>query len=334
MSLRESALQAVRTWGQADPASWGTGLSEENARQALSMATQAVLRGPWPSQTREVAPRILLWCASNVFTAPLPWVTLFAGLGSRVVLKAPTACPEPVLALAKAFGDLPVEAHARGHSEAFSLLSEVDAVMAFGPDSAMAELDSHLPPDMPRSFHGHRVSFSVVESRDQEALAARLALDCSLYDSRGCMSPAAVFCLGDAEALAVALAKALESMAATLPRGEILPSEGPEWRRRTGLARARWQCWEGPEWAVPLLPVEYTQPTPLPRMLPIHPVADLESLHFLRSLPLSSCATNLDSTRLSSLGFHRICRPGELQDPPFSPIHDGVDLLKRLAVPG
>jgi hypothetical protein len=297
------------------------------------MATTAVLRGPWPDQTRDLAPRILLWCASNVFTAPLPWVTLFAGLGSRVVLKAPTACPDPVLALAEAFGDLPLEAHALPHNEAFALLSEVDAVMAFGPDSAMAELESHLPADMPRSLHGHRVSVAVVESRDLEALAAGLALDCSLYDSRGCMSPAAVFCLGDAEALAQALALALARLAATLPRGEILPAEGPQWRRRTGLARARWQCWEGPDWAVPLLPLSHIQPTPLPRMLPVHPVADLESLHFLRDLPLSSCATNLDPTRLSSLGFHRICRPGALQDPPFSPLHDGVDLLSRLALP-
>jgi hypothetical protein len=64
--------------------------------------------------------------------------------------------------------------------------------------------------------------------------------------------------------------------------------------------------------------------------MPIHPIDSLDELDFLRGLPWSSCATDLPHESIASMGFHRICGPGELQRPPMNRLHDGVDVLEVL----
>jgi hypothetical protein len=341
-------LEAVSAWRARDAAGWGTGLSPEGARAAQRAAADAVLCADGVLGRALGLPprRLVIWCAGNVFTAALEWTAIFAALGSEVVLKAPTRCPAPTLAMAEDFAALGVRAHALAHSAAWGLLEGADAVLGFGSDRAMQALSARLAPGVRRSLHGHRVSFAVITAEGTaagaavapagsaalEALAAGLALDAALYDGRGCMSPAAVFCLGDAEALQRALALALAAIARDLPRGTIDPAVGPEWRRRCGLARIVGRCAEGEGWAAPLLPADYALASPLPRMLPVHPLRDLSQLAPLAALPLSSCATNLpDPGPLITLGFDRICAPGALQAPPVGRPHDGVDVVSALS---
>lgn len=311
----------LKDLGSKDPALWGTGLSVEGARRALHEALTP-LRA-FPRNTGLTPPEsLLIWCAGNVFTAPLEWVAWFYHLGCpRITLKAPMACPRPVIEIADSFG---CEVAVLQHDRALNMLDHHDALLAFGGDEAMGVLRQRAG-DMKHALFGHRVSFAIVRGEDRQT-ARRLALDAALYDGAGCMSPAAVFHLGDAEAFAALLAEEMERLERELPRGEVDDAVGPHWRRRCGLARIHGRSWEGHTWAVPLMPARYAESAVLPRMLPVHPIQSQEELAALAQLPLSTCAADVPV----KLPFWRICRPGEMQRPGLRREHDGVDVLERL----
>jgi hypothetical protein len=220
------ARAAVARFGVMDPSGWGTGLSAQGAREAQRVSVDLVLDGRFGEAPNTPPAKLLIWCAANVFTAPLEWTARFAAWGSQVTLKAPSACPAPVEALAQAFAPLGVVAVNRPHEQCWDLVGEADAVLGFGGDEAMAELAAHIPAETPRSLHGHRVSLAVV-TEDAAATAKALAMDLCLYDGQGCMSPAAIFCLGDPLRLAERLGDELFDMTTRLPRGGQ-----PRFRRR------------------------------------------------------------------------------------------------------
>ena len=327
----KSISDAVRTWAQLNGEHWNTGLSPEGIRYAQGLASEELLTASFRSLPNPPK-HLLIWCASNVFTAPLEWVAQFAALGTKVTLKAPTACPAPVLAMAEAFADWGVTAHNKTHTEALELLEDADAVLAFGSDGSMTALNARIPPHVPRSLHGHRASSAIVEAADSEATARGLYLDSAAYDSRGCMSPIAVFCLGDAEKLLAALHSQWASKD-RLPIGELSLAEQAHRNRRIGLAKildTRNHHAGANHPREILLPLEEFELLGLPRLLPIHPIKSLKDLDFLRGGPWSSCATDLAPDALTTLGFHRICKPGDLQRPPLHRFHDGIDVLSKL----
>lgn len=334
VSNRAHAVRdAVQAWCSLDPSDWNTGLSNQGARLAMNTAARLVLDGELGVASGEPPSKLVIWCASNVFTAPLEWTALFTALGTEVLLKASSRIPHATEALAGAFESLGVSAHTLDHVPALDLLGGADAMLAFGADETLSELEAQLPSSLLRSMHGHKISVAVVSGRDPQRTAEALAWDMVLYDGRGCMSPVAIFCLGETEALADCLANALESTGVRIPPGPLEPWQGPQWRQRTGLARALGTCREGRRWAVcntALSPLNST----LPRMAMLHEIDDLASLAFLRDLPLSTCATDLaDPVDLQALGFHRICEPGDMQRPPLGRLHDGVDIIAQLSKP-
>lgn len=328
---RDGALEAVARWARMDGEAWGTGLSAENVRLGQQLAANEILTAAFPPLA-SAPEHLVIWCASNVFTAPLEWVAQFAAAGTRITLKAPSDCPGPVFAMAEAFSEFEVTAKSAPHAEALPLLNDADAVLGFGSDNAMAVLEHHLRPEVARSLHGSRASLAIVESREVETLAKGLYLDASAYDSRGCMSPIAVFCIGDAEELKRALF-AQWAHQDELPIGALSLAEHAHRSRRIGLAKMLNESNHHAGDRTPreiLLPLEEFEAFGLPRLLSIHPIDSIDQLDFLVGGPWSSCATNLPKTELSHLGFHRICAPGMLQRPPLGRLHDGVDVLKRL----
>ncbi len=333
MRREELVREAVQSWGNMDPSGWNTGLSHAGARIAQKSAVEGILADSLQRAGHTAPETLVIWCASNVFTAPVEWCALFSALGSRVVLKAPSGAPEAVKALAQAFSSLGTRAHVLDHQEALGLLEDADALLAFGSDESLAALEGALPKAAPAglraSLHGHRASFAVVSG--DPAWADALAWDAVLHDGRGCMSPHAVFCLGDTGPLSAALAQALERLHSEVPPGPLAPWQGSEWRRRCGLARVLGSSLAGDRWAVNTLPPREVGLGPLPRMLTVHPIQGLEALQGLSQLPLSTCATDLDPADISQLGFPRICTPGNMQRPPLDRHHDGVDLVAHFS---
>ncbi len=327
--------QALAIYGAMDPAAWDTGLSPEGARLALRHAVLPY-RGrtlPWPDHLTPPR-RLVIWCSSNVFTAPLEWTATFAAAGTEVVLKAPSRAPAPVLALARCFASqgLPVKAHALPHDQAWHLLDDADAVLGFGSNSAMVTLNAHLAPTVRRALFGHRVSVAVVAGpRDID----NLIHDTVLYDGRGCKSPVAVFALAEADLVAEILALGLARSAKEVPRGHMEPSWGPRWRHRIGLARITDHAHAGRDWAVPVMPPQWFEPEPLPRMMPVHPVADLSEVReVLAGLPLGSCGTNLDGDAApilhDTLHFPVVCPLGAMHATPINGHHENTDVRALL----
>ncbi len=327
--------QALSAYKALDPEGWGTGLSPEGARLGLDRVLTPLLGNlpRWPDSLRPPR-RLVIWCAGNVFTAPLEWTAIFAAAGTEIVLKAPSTVPGPVLDLARCFAaeGLPVEASDLPHEQAWHLLDGADAVLGFGSDAAMSSLDSTLQPGVRRALFGHRVSIAIVNGPQH---AERLVDDTVLFDGRGCMSPVAVFALSQATEVAHALAQGLAGAALKVPRGELEPAWGPRWRRRVGLARILGQVHEGHEWAVPVLPPRWFEPEPLPRLLPVHPVGELDTIpEILNGLPLGTCGTNLDShdwpRLVEGIGFPLVARLGEMHTSPLNGTHENIDIRTRL----
>jgi len=332
MSTVVSAVrEAVRTWSEANPADWNTGLSQEGACLAMNTAAGLVLDGALGVSRGRPPKKVVIWCASNVFTAPLEWTAQLAALGTEVLLKAPSSSPESTQAMADAFHGLGVSAHHLDHTSALRLLEGADGLIAFGSDETLTALNAQVPPTVRRSLHGHRASVAVVTGRNPVQTAQALAWDLVLYDGRGCMSPSAIFCLDQTEALADALASALAEAGKTIPPGKLAPWQGPQWRARTGRARALGTCREDSQWAVCATetgPLEAN----LPRMAVLHEIEEVRALSFLKDMALSTCATDLDDhAALEALGFHRVCAPGDMQRPPLNRKHDGVDVIARLS---
>ncbi len=231
-------------------------------------------------------------------------------------------------------------------------------VIATGSDESVAALRARVGSSQRFLAHGHRLSLEVLGAaalapRELAGWAERIALDTSLWDQLGCLSPIAVYVVGaDLAAsarLASALARAFADAEALLPRGAVPAS---------ALARASFELAEAEMRAAGGSPVEVfrgsgasfavvreadaaLRPTPLYRFLRVHPVADADEL--LRALaplgPQLACAGVAGfgeadaalAARLLALGASRVCRPGELQSPPLSWPRDGRPVLRSLA---
>lgn len=296
-----------------DPATWGTGLSPEGARRALELELACIEA----RVERPVSPkRRLIWCAGNVFTAPLRWIERFR---DGLVLKAPSSRPGPALALGAAY-DVPVEV--LPHADAFHLLDSAEAVLGFGSDRAMDELASRLT--VPHSLHGHRVSVAVVQDISNEN-ARKVALDAAIHDGQGCRSPACVFVLGDAERFAMRLAQALRELAREIPRGDVDPAMGPVIRRRLGHGSLYGRTWAGTDWGVPLLPLTHADPVALPRVVSVHAATLAEIAELLARWPVSAVSSD------QPIPGTRTCALGALQSPPDDGTWEGVDVVERLA---
>lgn len=319
------ARAVVRALHRLDDAALDPVLHPSMARYCLDLArgpltVEALAEEASRARGRRAVASVGVVVARGVFTAPLEWAALYTTMGLRVHLKAPEGQAETCLALAAAMQaeGLPVTASTDRD------LGGLEALVAFGGDETAAELARAWPDARLQAF-GHKVSAAWVripaEASALDVLARALALDHLLYDGQGCMAPVAVFVEGDRQALAEALSHALAE--APWPRGPLDPALGTLWRERLGLARALGRIWSGPQHAVLLLPADRLLPRALPRMVVLLP-ADLGAL---RSLPLSTLATNPDAELPPDLA-PRLCRPGQMQLPPFPRRHDGVDMVE------
>jgi hypothetical protein len=237
--------------------------------------------------------------------------------------------------------------------EALDSLLGAPCVVATGSDETMRAIAARLRPEQRFVAYGHRVSIAVIgpEATASDEIARGLALDVARWDQTGCLSPIAVFLVGRGEPaqhdFARAVAQALETLATTMPRGELPVSaralhatERAEARMRAASGRAT--LFESRDAVVVLEPEGQTRPAPLHRFLRLAPLPSLGALGgALEGLgaPISNAAiagfTPAERALLVRVleqhGASRITSPGRLQTPPVDWPRDGLPLFASLA---
>ena len=273
----DRVLAALERLGGTELAPLAQGLSAENAAECFRLACEPLSR---EALQRALAvpgrrpPDVTIAAAWGVFTSPLEWVALYAAAGMAVHLKAPSRDPAFCEALAAAFSaeGLPCTA---SPSRA---LGAPSAVVAFGSDQGVADVVAATPGARHLTF-GHRFSVGVCEP--EPWLAEDIARAHALYDTRGCMAPVAIFCLGDPAPLVRGLQAVLDDVEEALPSGAPEPALGPEIRRREALARATGRLFRHGRWRIAVQPVATFTPAALPRFITLHPVSSVEVLDAL-----------------------------------------------------
>jgi len=185
-----------------------------------------------------------------------------------------------------------------------------------------------------------------------DALARELSQDIALWDQLGCLSPLAVYTLGEGSAdgaarLGQALARELQVRQREWPRGEIDAATAATIRQARDEAEMRAadgrrvvvHASPGSEWTVIVEDDPDFRGSPGHRFVRVHPVSDPERLEVaLRPIArhLGSAAlhgfgrSDSPEAMLAMLGASRICSPGRMQAPPIDWPHDGRPILLPL----
>jgi hypothetical protein len=224
-----------------------------------------------------------------------------------------------------------------------SAFAAADLVVASGNDATLADIRTRCNTRF--IGHGHKVSFALVaaEALRSAALArsaARgVALDVSVWDQRGCLSPQLCFveaAFDEACAFAQLVAGELAALAERLPPGPKTAAEHvavrrfrdeARWARLAG-GRALVMAAEGStDWTVVVEHLPSFRPTPLCRSLRVLPVCDLADLPRILApvrpllegaglaLPAERAA-RIDSL-LAAAGVHLTLPLGAMQRPPL-----------------
>jgi acyl-CoA reductase-like NAD-dependent aldehyde dehydrogenase len=279
--------------------------------------------------------------ASNVPALGLPAIALGVLVGAVVVVKSgrhdPHSAPAFVDALRHQHPDLAetvVATYWPGGTPGIenALLARAGVALLTGGDAALAAL-------APRTrglciVHGPRISVAAVGRdalRDVEGVAAAIALDASLHDQRGCLSPHAVW-VEEAGAVtpadfAGALVAALEETRRGLPPGRAPVEE-------RAAVRVAWDAAEhepgtrllgAPGAGVILHDDASPRPCIGGRTLRVHPLRELAALPdvlpagAIESVGIAGGGDVMPlAMRLSQHGVSRLCPVGRMQRPALS----------------
>ncbi len=298
---------------------------------------------------------------------PMPTlVSLLAPLALRSPVLAKSASRDPVTPrlLARSLAETDAELAQcleivdipGADAERTGALLEADCVVATGSDETISAVRARVQPDRRLVVRGHRVSVAALGAASNgdaalEDVAARLALDVALWDQLGCLSPIAVYVVGEdaADQVAAALARALAAAERRWPRGTIDAAAAAaiaheradaELRRAAGR-RVALHASEASLWTVIREDGSEPRPAPLHRFVRVLPVRDATALPAALA-PLAAHLAGIAiegfgphtgglERELADLGASRICAPGRLQAPPLAWSHGGEGVLIPIA---
>ena len=230
-----------------------------------------------------------------------------------------------------------------------ALCSSVDALMVYGSDAAIESFEVLAEGKTTLIGYGHRVSIGIADYTTPEIEVTGFARDVVTYDQAGCLSPQMIFFLGSssqAEEFSIVLAKQLLSVCEGI--GELKRSVQSAQAIRTHRAIARMSgCQviedETMRWTV--VNARNASIYPPGNLGIVHvrcigKLADILQWTTLYSGKFQGCAiasmrlldnnVHIADGFLETLGFSRICRPGELQTPPISWKQDNLPVLRLL----
>jgi hypothetical protein len=231
-------------------------------------------------------------------------------------------------------------------------LLAADCIVAAGSDAAVTAIAARVAPPRRLVGYGHRLSVAALGAGATRGalladVAERLALDVALWDQTGCLSPVAVYATAEPDAVAEALAEALEAAQARWPRGAVDSAATAVVAHERAAAELRAAAGRpvtvhaGSAWTVVREDTPMPRPAPLHRFLRVLPVGGVGDLvASLRPLAAQLAAVALEgfgaetdglARALADLGASRICAPGSLQSPPLAWRHDNRGVLLPLA---
>jgi hypothetical protein len=319
-------LDRARAWWEAlrgapgttrlSPANLAADLATvEASLRALPDAVDAVQRHGHPPETFGLA------AAATVPTAPIEWVAVALAVGATVVLKRPRRDVGLLPAMVDAAARVGAPLHV---TDALDEVGACEAAVLLGAD-ASARAWANSAAGGRRLAFGHRVSVVAVHGSPTEDAAAAIASDVAAADTRGCMSPIAVFVDGAADRWAAALAEALETSQRERPRGHIDDAEAVALRTAIARARALGRASVGDGWSVLQLPADRIPDHALPRQAVVIPWPTHAGRPPVRAVgALATTGPTLD------LNAPRVTELGRLQHPPLCRHHDGFDHLAWL----
>lgn len=270
------------------------------------------------------APRAHVLLSANVFTAAHRAIALALAASEQVFVRPSRREPEMARLLA------------RGAPGLFTVVAQLepapgDACFAYGSDATLSELRAALAPGVRLYAHGSGYGVVVTEAAAvadpsaRAALADAIALDVTLFDQRGCLSPRGVLLEGDAalaEALVPALAHAFVELETRVPVGAIAPEERAEQRRqRAALAVAGTVCPAGSGFVARVSDAGVLETLPSGRCFGVVCVDDAAEIARALAPAITTCAVagapELRARVAEALPTARLTVPGRLQRPPF-----------------
>ncbi len=301
-------------------------------------STDALDRTP----PRAIAPQVILHIlAGNTPAAALQTLVRGLLLGAHNLAKLPSeGLPEVDAFLHRLPAQLTTKV-AIAHDLPDEWLARAGAVIVFGSDETIAHFRSKVRPDQRFAGHGHKVSFGVVFD-DPDCHSARdAAIDVTMWDQLGCLSPHVFYVGESARAFGAALATALRESAlrpaAPLSVAHAIRAlrEDFAFRAANGGPCAVWQSEGSTAWTVLYDESPGFPHTPLHRTIFVKPLPTDFATELREVRAHLSCAglfpaTPENAARLATTGVSRICPIGRMQFPPWTWRQDGEPVLASL----
>ena len=331
-------------------------LSPEGLAAGLAAVLGGVRREPAAAlfaqaQVRaEPAGPVLVILAANLPALAVQPLLPALALRRPVLLKSPSA--EPLFAPAFLEGLVRREPRLAGAVAAVAwpggdarleapVLEGVETVVAYGDSPVLVDLERRAPGKV--IGYGPRTSLAVIGGGcDPDGAAEGLASDIALFDQRGCLSVAAVYMAGDAEAFAGRLEVALRERARSWPPGaaDSASLAAVQQARLEGEMRGLRRCGLAVTEGTVLVDPDLTfRPSSGLRTVRVHPLSDLSRLPALlaawegrlQGAALAGADAWGLAERLALLGVSRCALPGELQSPDASWHNGGISPLAALS---
>lgn len=261
---------------------------------------------------------------------------------------------EPKLAACLEIAEWPGGTDALEHP----LFAEADLVTATGSDDTLAAVRRRLPARARLIGYGHRVSFGYVTAEalgrfELKKTLQAAASDIVAWNQLGCLSPHLFYIehggAVSAEVFAEMLAAQLAELETVEPRGPIGTAEAAAIATRRGIYEIRaaasndtkmWRSEGSTAWTVIYEADPQFQLSCLHRFAYVKPVSDLtEALRHAEPVrgQVSTVGLAAGADRAPQLalplarwGVPRLCRLGQMQDPPLTWRHDGRPALGDL----
>jgi len=297
------------------------------------------MRGVWQ---KAVAPALTYHiCAANLAVSSETALALGLMLGGKLAFKLPSAGLSDFVAQVESF-----PASLRDRVQLLSehdaeLMARAEAVVVFGGAEAVAALRQEARWDQRFLAYGPKISLGwVMRGMASEYWATAAAKEIRAFGQRGCLSPHTYLCANSGEAFEFAerLAEAL-SQNVSSDASEVSAETLAMVREARNRARIRSDLVlagrSDSDCTVVVRSEARIEPGPGCGFVEVLPSQDLTLLEEWRgklsavSITSDVCSEKL-LEQLMSFGVSRVCRMGELQNPPLGWRHDGQPRVSPL----